>query len=359
MPTAPASVESKPEPTSTPERRNARKGKIQTATYVDNVELPASLTFAPDGRMFFVEVFAGRVRVVENGVLKPEPVATFQVQQGSESGLLGIALDPQFTTNRYIYAYYSEPDPAQLDRGVRNRVIRFVERDGKASDVVPILDNLPNNPVAGAQDAHQGGALIFGPDGKLYVTVGDTGRPDLAQDPSSPVGKILRINPDGSIPADNPFPGSPTYVMGLRNPWGLTVHPRTGAIYASDNGNHIHDKVVLVSPGANYGWPIVEDPGADERFSRPVWDSGDAPDAHNGMTGVAVYSGEMFPDFKDSLFFCAFRTGKLRRAPLVGPAQDATDEYERLDPECRLGLTVGPDGAIYVSTMNKIVRLFA
>jgi glucose/arabinose dehydrogenase len=358
-PAPPNPPASKPEPTPTADRRAARKSRIQTSVYVDNVELPASMIFAPDGRMFFVEVFAGRVRVVENGVLQPDPVMTFQVQQGSESGLLGIALDPDFTTNRYIYAYYSEPDPAELDRGVRNRVVRFVERDGKGAEVTPILDNLPNNPVKGAQDAHQGGALIFGPDKKLYVTIGDAGRPDLVQEPSALNGKVLRINPDGSIPSDNPTPGSPVFGMGFRNPWGLAVHPRTGGIYATDNGNHIHDKVDLIKPGVNFGWPAVEDPRSDPRFTAPVWDSGDAPDAHNGMTGVAIYEGDMFPEFKDSLFFCAFRTGKLRRVPLVGPDQSASEEQERLDPECRLGLTVGPDGAIYVSTMNRIVRLSA
>src|SRR5215207_9326346 len=121
----PVQRETKPEPTLTTERRVARKNRIQASVHVDNVELPAALTFAPDGRLFFVEVFAGRVRVVENGVLRPEPVITFQVQQGSESGLLGLALDPGFATNRFVYAYYSEPDPAELDRGVRNRVVRF------------------------------------------------------------------------------------------------------------------------------------------------------------------------------------------------------------------------------------------
>src|SRR3954454_21935048 len=100
------------EPTATAERRAVRKGRLQTTTFVDNVELPASMTFAPDGRMFFVEVFAGRIRVVENGVLRPEPLATFTVQQGSEGGLLGIALVPDFATNHFMYAYYSEPEPS-------------------------------------------------------------------------------------------------------------------------------------------------------------------------------------------------------------------------------------------------------
>lgn len=357
VPTPPVGVGTRAEPTPTPERRQTRQSRIRSSVYVENVELPASMTFAPDGRMFFAEVFAGRVRVVANGVLQAQPVAVFQVQQGSESGLLGITIDPDFATNHYLYAYYSEPDPVELDRGIRNRVVRFVEREGQASEITPILDNIPNNPVRGAQDAHQDGALVFGPDGKLYVSVGDTGKTDVVQDTSTLAGKVLRINRDGSVPADNPFPGSPVFALGLRNPWGLDVHPRTGAIYASENGNKDHDKIVLLRPGANFGWPIVEDPGADARFSRPVWDSGDAIDSHNGMAGVAIYEGAMFPEFRDSLFFCAFRTGKLRRLPLLGPDQDHVESQERFDPECRLGVTVSPEGAIYVATMNKIVRL--
>lgn len=349
---------SQPEPTASAERRTTRKGRLQTSIVVDNVEMPAAMIFAPDGRLFFVEVFAGRVRVVKDGVLQPEPVTTFRVQTGSESGLLGLALDPDFTNNRFMYAYYAEPDPVEQDRGLRNRVVRFVERDGHASDITPILDNLPNNPNKGAQDAHEGGALVFGPDGKLYVTVGDTGQPDQAQDPHSLVGKVLRINPDGSIPADNPFPGSPVFAMGLRNSWGLTVHPRTGGVYATDNGNHTHDKVVLVTPGANFGWPLVEDPATDSRYTTQVWDSGDDPDAsHSGPTGLVIYNGTMFPEYKDSVLFCAFRTGKLRRLPLLGDRQDRVEELDRLDPECRLGIAVGPDGSIYVSTMTRIVRL--
>src|SRR4051794_14981031 len=113
-PSPPARVEPTAEPTSTADGRSARKSRLQSSVFVDNVELPSAMTFAPDGRMFFVEVFAGRVRVVENGVLKPEPVATFRVQQGSESGLLGLALDPDFTATHFIYAYYSEPDANDL-----------------------------------------------------------------------------------------------------------------------------------------------------------------------------------------------------------------------------------------------------
>ena len=350
-----ASPTAGPKPTA---ERSSGRGKpdVRDEVYLSGLQLPSALTFAPDGRLFLVEVNAGRVRVGKDGVLQEQPVATFPVQQGSESGLLGLTLDPDFGANRYVYVYYSEADPAQPSHGLRNRVVRFVERDGRASDFTPILDNLPINEV-GAMDAHQGGAIGFGPDGKLYVTIGDTGRPEQAQDPTSLAGKVLRVNSDGSVPADNPFPGSPVYALGVRNPWGFAVHPKTGGIYLSENGNKAHDRVLLLRPGANYGWPVVETVEGDSPFTPQVWDSGDSADSRNGMTGLLVYGGSMFPEYEGTLFFCAFRTGKLKWLSLAGSDFEYADDQRRLDAECRLGVTEGPDGAIYASTIDKVLRL--
>jgi len=355
---APAPL-AEPKPAATPsaERSPGRvEGNARTEAYLSGLQLPSALAFAPDGRLFLIEVNAGRVRVGKDGILQEQPVATFPVQQGSESGLLGLTLDPDFGTNRYIYVYYSEADPARPSHGLRNRVVRFVERDGRASDVTPILDNLPIN-EGGAVDAHQGGALGFGPDGKLYVTIGDTGRPDLAQDSTSLAGKVLRVNADGSVPLDNPFPGSPVYALGVRNPWGLAVHPKTGGIYLSENGNKAHDKVLLLRAGANYGWPVVEVVEGDSPFAPAVWESGDSAESRNGMTGLMIYGGSMFPEYQDRLFFCAFRTGKLKWLALAGAGLEYAEDQRRLDTECRLGLTEGPDGALYASTIDKVLRL--
>jgi glucose/arabinose dehydrogenase len=340
----------------TADRRAGRPDRVRSQVYVEGLQLPSALSFAPDGRLFLVEVNAGKVRVVRGGVLEAQPVATFPVQQAAESGLLGLALDPDFGNNHHVYVYYAEAEPGRPEHAIRNRVVRFVERDGRAGDLTPIVDNLPANPV-GAVDAHQGGALIFGPDGKLYITVGDTGVPDLAQDPAALEGKVLRVNPDGSIPTDNPFPGSPVYALGFRNPWGLAVHPRTGGIFVSENGNKAHDKIMLLQAGGNYGWPLVEQNGDDPRFVQPIWDSGDGADARNGMTGLIVYDGDLFSEYRDSLFFCAFRTGKLRRLVLGGADANQVDSQQRLEAECRLGLTVGPDEAIYTSSIDKVYRI--
>lgn len=350
-------TETKPAAKPSTERSSGRgKGDVRTEVYLSGLQLPSALAFAPDGRLFLVEVNAGRVRVSKDGILQEQPVATFPVQQGSESGLLGLTLDPDFGANRYVYVYYSEADPARPTHGLRNRVVRFVEQDGRASDFTPILDNLPIN-EGGAVDAHQGGALGFGPDGKLYVTIGDTGRPEQAQDPTSLAGKVLRVNPDGSAPLDNPFPGSPVYALGVRNPWGVAVHPKTGGIYLSENGNKAHDKVLLLHPGANYGWPVVETVEGHSPFAPAVWDSGDSADSRNGMTGLMIYGGSMFPEYQGTLFFCAFRTGKLKWLALAGAGLEYAEDQRRLDIECRLGLTEGPDGAMYASSIDKVLRL--
>jgi glucose/arabinose dehydrogenase len=329
---------------------------------LENVLLPAALSFAPDGRIFFAEVNAGRIRVARDRELQSEPFATLAVQQASESGLLGLALDPDFGRNGFVYAFYSEPDPKEPKRGTRNRVVRFTERNGVGADLTAILGDLPNNPKGG-ELAHQGGAIAFGPDGKLYVSLGDTGRQKgrVAQDLESLAGKILRVNPDGSVPADNPFPGSPVFALGLRSSWGLAFHPRTGALFASDNGNLDHDEVNLIRPAGNYGWPEATGAKGNGRFDEPIWDSGSGKTSRHGMVGLTVYGGALFPQLRDELLFCTFNDGVAHRATLEPPGYDRIRAIGDLAPErtgdCRLGIAVGPEGAIYLSSLNQVVRL--
>ena len=272
IPTTPPPSGASPSPTPSP-----RAG----AAVVENVQLiagglvaPWAMDLAPDGRLFVTER-PGRVRVIQlgqGGGLRADPWATLPVAQrpGTEKGLLGIALDPSFAQNGFVYLYYSYA----ASGGTRNRVVRMRDQGGRGTEETVLLDGIPGS------DSHDGGRLRFGPDGKLYVTTGDAENGANAQSTATPAGKTLRINKDGSIPADNPFAGSPVWSLGHRNVEGIAWHPDTGALYATEHGpsnlfpDCCHDEVNLIVAGANYGWPTVRGIAGDGRFRDPLVESG-------------------------------------------------------------------------------------
>ncbi len=181
------------------------------------------------------------------------------------------------------------------------------------------------------------------------------GRRGGAQDPRYVQGKILRVNRDGSVPEDNPYPGSPAYAVGFRNVWGLAFHPRTGRLYATDNGPRGYDEVNLVLPGLNYGYPTIEGGRGDRPgLVDPLWDSGEE---RLGIAGGAFYTGDRFPEYRGDFFFCAFNSGTLRRARLGGAAFDVVEAVETVADECRLDVADGPDGTLYFTDMFQIRRL--
>ncbi len=211
----------------------------QVETVAENLEVPWAIAFAPDGRIFVTERI-GQLRVIENGVLNPEPVTILDVG-GFEGGLLGIALDPNFEKNHYIYLYYTYNDFLSTF----NKLSRFTESENTLSDEKILLDKIPGGPF------HDGGRIKFGPDGKLFITTGEAGNTSLAQDLNSLGGKILRINSDGTIPEDNPFSNSPIYSLGHRNPQGLDWDPVTGKLVISEHGpsgerGFAHDEVNVI-----------------------------------------------------------------------------------------------------------------
>ena len=272
IPTTPPPSGASPSPTPSP-----RAG----AAVVENVQLiagglvaPWAMDLAPDGRLFVTER-PGRVRIIQlgqGGGLRADPWATLPVAQrpGTEKGLLGIALDPSFAQNGFVYLYYSYA----ASGGTRNRVVRMRDQAGRGTEETVLLDGIPGS------DSHDGGRLRFGPDGKLYVTTGDAENGANAQSTATPAGKTLRINKDGSIPADNPFAGSPVWSLGHRNVEGIAWHPDTGALYATEHGpsnlfpDCCHDEVNLIVAGANYGWPTVRGIAGDGRFRDPLVESG-------------------------------------------------------------------------------------
>ena len=308
------------------------------------LDTPWSLAFAPDGRLFFTER-GGRLRVLEGSgasSLRPAPLATLPVVEESESGLMGLALDPAFPAEPYLYAMYT----AAGGQGTVNRIVRLrLEGDAVREDRV-LLDNLPAGRI------HDGGRVKFGPDGRLYATLGDAGNTGTAQNPASLAGKIFRLERDGAIPADNPFPGSPVYSLGHRNPQGLAWQPGTGRLYATEHGASGNDEVNLIEAGANYGWPEAQGAAHPAPYRAPlaVYTPAVAP------AGATFYDADAIPQWRGSLFVATLRGVHLRRLVFdaADPRRVVADERLYAGEYGRLRDVVqGPDGALYVTTSNR------
>ncbi len=284
---------------------------------VRNLVNPTRMAIAPDGRIFITEQ-AGRIRIVEQGVLLSQPFLniTTRVNSQGERGLLGIAFDPDFLINQWVYVYYTSKTPV-----IHNRVSRFKANGDTAlagsEDV--LLDIQPS----GAATFHNGGAIGFGADGKLYIAVGDGGTNTNAQSLANLKGKILRINKDGSIPIDNPFYQTATgvnraiWARGFRNPYSFAVQPETGRMHINDVGQDAWEEVNQGVKGANYGWPFVEGKGSNPQFRNPILVYPHSPSAFcTAIVGSAFYNpiNDRFPaDYVGDYFYGDFCAGWIRR----------------------------------------------
>jgi glucose/arabinose dehydrogenase len=322
---------------------------VKVEVILRGLDTPWAIAFAPDGRWFVTER-PGRIRVVENGQLLPDPWMTFDVweQPDSEAGLLGIALDPKFAENHFVYLAYTYPAGGRL----QNRLVRLREDPATKRGV---QDRVLFDGVLGNNN-HDGGRVKFGPDGKLYWTMGESFVPNLAQDQSSPSGKILRLNPDGSVPSDNPFPGSPVYSWGHRNPQGLAWQPGTGRLYATEHGPSgqqgcCHDELNYIEPGKNYGWPTIRGDQTRAGLETPILESGASTTwAPSGATFVTrgPWAGSLlFTGLRgQTLYRVALDQQDPRKAQLVETL--LARQYGRLRD-----VAEGPDGALYVLTSNR------
>lgn len=319
---------------------------IQVEEVASGLEVPWGMAFLPNGNILVTER-AGQVRLVQNGQLQPDPVATISAVERGEGGLLGIALHPEFATNRFFYLYYT----ANQNGTRTNRVERWqLAPDGQsASADQVIVDNIP------VATYHNGGRLRFGPDGMLYIGTGDAGNPDLAQDPNSLAGKILRVTPEGEIPADNPYPNSPTYILGIRNTQGFDW-PNDSTLWVTDHGpsgelgRRAHDEVNVAQAGDNLGWPTIYSCQNQEGLVRPqlTWEQAVPPG------GAAIYTGTAIPEWQGDLIVGTLRSQHLHRVsldPNTGELEQhevyLQDQYGRLRE-----VIMGPDGELYVTTSN-------
>src|SRR5204863_2104084 len=315
-------------------------GFVET-TVASGIASPTAMAVAGDGRIFVCSQ-TGALRVIKNGVLLATPFVTLSVDSLGERGLLGVAFDPHFTLNHYIYLYYTVPGPPS-----HNRVARFTAN----GDVVLTRSRvilLELNPLSTAPE-HNGGALHFGADGKLYIAVGDNAKGSNSQNLSNLLGKILRMNSDGSIPTDNPFIQSTTarheiWALGLRNPFTFAFRGTTNFMYINDVGESTWEEIDLGQAGANYGWPATEGPTTNPAYKSPIYYYGHGEGC--AITGGAFYSPST-PNFPSSYvgkyFFGDYCSGFIR---ILNPSTAQATEFITGASQ-PVDIQVGADGSLY------------
>jgi glucose/arabinose dehydrogenase/peptidoglycan/xylan/chitin deacetylase (PgdA/CDA1 family) len=324
----------------------------------------ASMVFAPDGRLFFSEKNTGNIRIMKDDKVLEKPFATTSDHYvDSEQGLLGLAIDPLFEKNHYVYLYYTainkDSKNNTIDNKIVNKVVRFTDVNNTAYDKVTLLDNIPA--MAGY---HSGGALAFGPDDKLYITVGDATSSIFAQNPSVLLGKVLRINRDGTIPADNPYPGSPVYTIGHRNMYGIAFD-KDGFGIISENGDVFYDEINALEKGGNYGYPTLQPPNASPMNAnaslsilplRTYWRT-IAP------TQAVYYEGSDFPELKNrflvggfdgNIYALLFDTKDSKKI-----AEEVKIAFKVYPYSAITAIAAAPDGDIYFagSAIYKLTKI--
>jgi glucose/arabinose dehydrogenase len=313
---------------------------------VSGLSSPTAMAFAPDGRLFICQQ-GGQLRVVKNGALLSTPFVSLTVNSSGERGLLGVAFDPAFATNQFVYVYYTATSP-----NIHNRLSRFTANGDVA---VPGSETiiLELNPLSGATN-HNGGAIHFGPDGRLYIAVGENATPSNAQTLNNLLGKMLRINKDGTIPTDNPFFNQATgvnraiWALGLRNPFTFAFQPGTGRMFINDVGQNSTEEINDGIAGSNYGWPNSEGPTTTPGHRGPVFFYGHGS---SGTTGCAITGGAFYnppqlqfpPEYEGDYFFADFCSGWIRRLD----TQSLTATGFATGIASPVDLHVATDGSLY------------
>ena len=323
--------------------------EVRVETVADNLTIPWSIDWLPDGTILFTER-NGHLRIIQDGELLEEPLLSLGVG-GVEGGMLGMAVDPKFEENNFIYIYYTYNEFLSTI----NKLVRFQLVDEMLTEDKILLDGIPGGPF------HDGGRIQFGPDGKLYITTGDAGDPKLAQDLNSLGGKILRINSDGTIPDDNPFLNSPIYSLGHRNPQGIDWD-ESGNLVATEHGPSgwrgvAHDEINVIIPGTNYGWPDIIGDETANGLQKPILHTGDDTWA---PSGAEFYYGDKISEWTGKYFVATLRGSHLHMIEfdlennlVLSHKKLFQEEFGRLRD-----VQTGPDGLLYVLTSNQDGRGF-
>jgi glucose/arabinose dehydrogenase len=354
------------------------------------------MAFAPDGRIFFGEQFTGAIRIINaEGEAQADPFAQVETTSyiGQDWGLTGLAIDPAFETNHFVYAFYTalvkpaDPPPADgsspavAPQGpiAKPILVRFRDDNGVGVELTVISDNFPETSQAHG-DFNANGQIHFGPDGYLYVSVGDY---DIFQEErdrvrrlDNPIGKLLRIDAvTGGAAPGNPFAADPTadprvFAYGFREPFDFAFHPENGRIYGTDNTTVSCEELNIIEPGKDYSWPDVGTfPFADCTAGAGVdaihifAKEGVTPSEFLGsfveVSGIDFVSGDEYAQLGDGLLVCELGTGVLRRLVLSGPNFDQVAANDVLTTDCKRDVSVAPDGTIYYATDSEIRRLVA
>jgi glucose/arabinose dehydrogenase len=294
----------------------------QSTMLAENLHVPWAIDFLPNNTMIFTQRDGHVSLLGQDGVV--ENIGKIDVTASGESGLLGIAVDPQFSQNKYIYVYYTS--------NTGNRVSRFV-LDGKILNETVLLDKIPSNTI------HNGGRIKFGPDGMLYITTGDAGNSSSAQDTNSLSGKVLRMNKDGSVPSTNPFKNY-VYTYGNRDPQGL-AWGSNGTLYESEHGESMNDEINILVSGGNYGWPLYQGNKTAPGFISPLV-------VYTNYTiapsGIAFYNNK--------LYIAGLRGNQLRQISLSDNGSSYTGQQALFTQLGRIREVVYHNGFLYIATSN-------
>lgn len=318
---------------------------LHVEVLADGLEVPWGIAFLPDGDALITER-PGRLRLLRDGALVPQPVLELDVVQRAEDGLLGVAIHPRFSENRRFYLYFTRTE----GDATTNVMQAFqLAEDGRSAQPQEVVFS-----GIAAAFVHDGGRIHFGPDGMLYVSTGDARKPDRSQDVRDPAGKILRLTPDGAIPEDNPWPGSPAWIAGIRNSQGFGwLDDETMVVIdhgpSGERMRQGNDEVSVARKGANLGWPEIFGCESREGLQAPAisWREANPP------AGMAIYRGDRIPDFRGDVLVATLRSQHLQRIRLGADGKVIGNEVYLRGTWGRLREVVqAPDGSLWITTSN-------
>lgn len=339
------------------------QAEVRVEDWIDGLDEPWGFAFTGEQSAIVTEK-KGTLRIIQDGTLKKDPVQGIpEASNRGQGGLLDVALDPDFTSNGWVYLAYSHPNEVGA---VMTKIIRGRVKDNKWADQETLFEAKPEH--YNKTRYHYGSRITFDNDGHLFFSIGDRGKKDEAQDLTRPNGKIHRINKDGTIPADNPFIGiegayPSIYAYGNRNPQGLIMHPVTGVLWETEHGPKGGDELNVIKSGVNYGWPEIsygrnyngtELTPFTEKFGMAQPASHWTPSI--AACGLDVYTGDLFEGWKGSLLAGSLANQSVRLVNVSG-GQYVSEKIILKDEGRVRDVTTGPDGAIYVALPKKIVRL--